>query len=253
MVQGVLGGLREMHAKNIMHRDLKPENILLRTDSGFDCVIADYGLAEFAAAEEYLFVRCGTPGYVAPEVINIKDMKAKYSPVCDIFSLGLIFHVLLFGRSVFKGKTYSEVLAENRACAFDLGSPDYDQVDTLTMDLLRKMLKINPEERITAEQALSHPYFQQSPEEVQGEEELAEEMDKVEIGQSPLMTSGNAERKQAKDLKRDSCLNFVMGKDNILTGKTETMGTVGSAKISGFGAGLLKGLKASKFVKPETK
>ena len=64
------------------------------------------------------------------------------------------------------------------------------------------------------------------------------------------MMTGNNERKQAKDLKRDSCLNFVMGKDNILTGKTETVGTVGSAKISGFGAGLLKGLKVSKFVKP---
>ncbi len=150
-----------MHAKNIMHRDLKPENILLRRENGFDCVIADYGLAEFAAAEEYLFVRCGTPGYVAPEVINIKDMKAKYSPICDIFSLGLIFHILLFARSVFKGKTYTEVLAENRACAFDLDSPDYDQVDRITMDLLKKMLKINPEERITAEQALSHPYFQE--------------------------------------------------------------------------------------------
>jgi len=104
-------------------------------------------------------VRCGTPGYVAPEVINIKDMKAKYSSICDIFSLGLIFHLLLFGKSVFKGKTYSEVLAENRACNFNLDAPEYESVDPLVMDLLKKMLKINPEERITADQALSHPYF----------------------------------------------------------------------------------------------
>jgi calcium-dependent protein kinase len=74
-------------------------------------VIADYGLAEFCDAEEYLFVRCGTPGYVAPEVINIKDMKTKYSPICDVFSLGLIFYLLLFGKSIFKGKTYGEVLS----------------------------------------------------------------------------------------------------------------------------------------------
>ena len=106
-MQGMLEGLREMHSKNIMHRDLKPENILFRTKGSFDCVIADYGLAEFADSEEYLFVRCGTPGYVAPEVINIKDMKTKYSPICDIFSLGLIFHLLLFGKSVFKGKNYN--------------------------------------------------------------------------------------------------------------------------------------------------
>ena len=70
-------------------------------------MIADFGLAEFSDAEEYLFVRCGTPGYVAPEVINIKDMKTKYEPICDIFSLGLIFHILLLGKSAFPGKTYN--------------------------------------------------------------------------------------------------------------------------------------------------
>lgn len=81
-------------------------------------MIADFGLAEFADSNDYLFVRCGTPGYVAPEVINIKDMKTKYEPICDIFSLGLIFHILLLGVSAFPGKTYNEVLAQNRASTF---------------------------------------------------------------------------------------------------------------------------------------
>ncbi len=104
-----------MHSKHIMHRDLKPENLIFRAEASWQCVIADFGLAEFADAEEYLFVRCGTPGYVAPEVINIKDMKTKYDPICDMFSLGLIFHILLLGVSAFPGKTYNEVLAQNRA------------------------------------------------------------------------------------------------------------------------------------------
>jgi calcium-dependent protein kinase len=78
-------------------------------------------------------------------VINIKDMKTKYAPVCDIFSLGLIFHLLVFGRSLFKGKTYNEILNENRACSFDLTAEEYEKTDQLVMDLLRKMLKINPE------------------------------------------------------------------------------------------------------------
>ncbi len=148
-----------MHSRNIMHRDLKPENILFRYTDKYQCVIADYGLAEFADSEEYLFVRCGTPGYVAPEVINIKDMKTKYTPACDVFSLGLIFHLLLFGKSLFKGKTYNEILNQNRSCTYDLEAAEYQKVDELSMDLLKKMLKTNPEERITAEQALSHPYF----------------------------------------------------------------------------------------------
>ena len=157
-----------MHSKNIMHRDLKPENILFKDEQNYECVIGDFGLAQFADSEEYLFVRCGTPGYVAPEVINIKDMKTKYTPICDIFSLGLIFHLLVFGKSIFKGKTYNEVLNENRSCLFDLDSAEYENVDDLTMDLLKKMLKINPEERITAEQALNHPFFK---EETEDEEE----------------------------------------------------------------------------------
>ena len=73
MVRNLLDGLREMHNKKIMHRDLKPENILFRGKTGYDCVIGDYGLAEFSNLDDYLFVRCGTPGYVAPEVINIRD------------------------------------------------------------------------------------------------------------------------------------------------------------------------------------
>jgi serine/threonine protein kinase len=120
MTKGLLQGLREMHAKNIMHRDLKPENILFRKENDYDCVVADYGLAEFANEEKYLFVRCGTPGYVAPEVINIRDMSTKYSPICDMFSLGLIYHSFLLGRSAFKGTTYNEVLSQNRACDFKL-------------------------------------------------------------------------------------------------------------------------------------
>lgn len=97
-----------MHSKKAMHRDLKPENLIFRSeDSWGECIIADFGLAEFSDAEEYLFVRCGTPGYVAPEVINIKDMKTKYESICDMFSLGLIFHILLLGVSAFPGRTYN--------------------------------------------------------------------------------------------------------------------------------------------------
>ena len=83
-----------MHDKNVMHRDLKPENILFHKKDEYDVVIADLGLSTKTNIDEYLFVRCGTPGFVAPEVVNIKDLNVKYSPVCDIYSAGLIFYML---------------------------------------------------------------------------------------------------------------------------------------------------------------
>lgn len=87
-------GLKYLHSQGIIHRDLKPENILFQDTSLKDPVIVDLGLATFENESEYLFPRCGTPGYVAPEVINIKSQSAKYSSVCDVFSLGVIFHIL---------------------------------------------------------------------------------------------------------------------------------------------------------------
>jgi serine/threonine protein kinase len=103
VMKGILEGLEVMHSRNIMHRDLKPENILLRKEGDFDCVIADFGLSQ-KTSEEFMFVRCGTPGYVAPEVVNLKDLKAKYQPICDLFSVGVIFHLLALRKSPFSGR-----------------------------------------------------------------------------------------------------------------------------------------------------
>ena len=109
-----------MHSKNIMHRDLKVENILFREPNKPESlVIADFGLATHVNDKVYLFCRCGTPGYVAPEVINVKDMKAHYSSVCDVYSAGLIFYLLLSGKPAFNAKSYNSVVKENRAAIID--------------------------------------------------------------------------------------------------------------------------------------
>ena len=63
-----------------------------------------------------MFVRCGTPGYVAPEIVNLKDLEAQYKPICDLFSLGVIFHLITLRKSPFPGKEYDEVLSQNRNC-----------------------------------------------------------------------------------------------------------------------------------------
>ena len=72
----ILMGLKEMKDKRIVHRDLKPDNIMIRkSPKGEQCVIIDFGLATKIDQEEYIFYRCGTPGFLAPEIANLVSKK----------------------------------------------------------------------------------------------------------------------------------------------------------------------------------
>ena len=136
-----------MHEKRIMHRDLKPENIMLRNDNDWECVIGDFGLATHADAKDYIYTRCGTPGYVAPEISNLKSCGERYDPVCDIFSVGVIFHILTTGKSPFPGKEADEVLQQNRICKINYDDPIYKKLHpvcklthNLGLNLMMRML-----------------------------------------------------------------------------------------------------------------
>lgn len=93
-----------------MHRDLKPENMILKDKSDLETnmlKIVDFGLSSFCDVDNYLFKRCGTPGYVAPEIINSNSKDdTKFCPKVDIFSAGIIFYILFIGKSPFKGKSF---------------------------------------------------------------------------------------------------------------------------------------------------
>lgn len=112
---GLLKGLRCLEKHNIMHRDLKPENIIIRGRS--DPVIVDFGLATHCDRAPYLFYRCGTPGFVAPEIVRLTQ-NTRYDSVCDMFSLGCIFHVLMTNYAIFPGTTYDEVYRKNKNLEF---------------------------------------------------------------------------------------------------------------------------------------
>lgn len=99
-MEGLLKGLTHMHERRFMHRDLKPENIMLRGEEGLEPVIVDFGLGTHADLDNYLFFRCGTPGYVPPEIIALTENN-HIEPICDIFSVGVIFHILLTRKPVF--------------------------------------------------------------------------------------------------------------------------------------------------------
>ena len=130
-----------------MHRDLKPENLLLKNKyDDSHIIIADFGLATFLD-EQILFKRCGTPGFVAPEVLSYNDGDKFYDVKCDVFSAGIIFYILLTGVAPFQGKDYKEVLKANKNCTINFNLNAINSTDEHLQDLLEKMLDLEPENR----------------------------------------------------------------------------------------------------------
>ena len=120
ILKNILEGLKYLHSKNIMHRDIKPENILFRTANIKEpnqIVIADFGLATSNDVKEYLFPKCGTPGFVAPEIYSHNNPKEHYDLKCDLFSVGVTMYFMLTA-----GLPYSReknLIIQNKECHFD--------------------------------------------------------------------------------------------------------------------------------------
>ncbi|EAS06002.1 Serine/Threonine kinase domain protein (macronuclear) [Tetrahymena thermophila SB210] len=160
LMRNLLSALYHLHQKGIMHRDLKPENLLLKSKSNdHDIVVADFGLATFTDIKDILFKRCGTPGFVAPEVLLYKEGDPFYDVKCDIFSAGIIFYLLLVGKQPFQGKDYKQILRANKACEIRYDTPEFDSISAQAKDLLKKMLEPKPTNRISASECLNHPFI----------------------------------------------------------------------------------------------
>jgi serine/threonine protein kinase len=151
-----LDALKYLAENKIVHRDLKPENLILATKGDdSDLRIADFGFATPVADGEKLFLRCGSPGYVAPELLG----DCGYNESADVFSSGVIMYVMLTGRPVFRGDNVDEILEKNKNCEFDYPERYWSNISAQAKDLVGKLLIKEPELRITAAQALEHPWF----------------------------------------------------------------------------------------------
>lgn len=164
IMKHILRALVAMDSVGVMHRDLKPDNIILKyKDTPIpenNLKLVDFGLATYQDVDEYLFKRCGTPGFVAPEVINAKKgANVHYSTKCDVFSVGIIFFFMLTGKIPYDGKDFESVLENNKKAKINFKIKELKKVQKVPMDLLKKMLELDPADRPTAAECLEHEYF----------------------------------------------------------------------------------------------
>ena len=166
ILKSILEALSYLDGKGIIHRDLKPDNIIFKYPETWDysknlVKLVDFGLSTFWDLDSYLYVRCGTPGFAAPEVVNSKNsnQKEKFTPKCDVFSAGIIFYYMLTGIIPYDGDDFNEVLENNKRGIIDFDIEQLESVDEVQMDLLRRMLELDIEKRLSATECLNHPYF----------------------------------------------------------------------------------------------
>ncbi|XP_060951093.1 calcium/calmodulin-dependent protein kinase (CaM kinase) II gamma 1 isoform X1 [Limanda limanda] len=155
-ISQILESVNHIHQHDIVHRDLKPENLLLASKmKGAAVKLADFGLAiEVQGDQQAWFGFAGTPGYLSPEVLR----KDPYGKPVDIWACGVILYILLVGYPPFWDEDQHKLYQQIKAGAYDFPSPEWDTVTPEAKNLINQMLTINPAKRITADQALKHPW-----------------------------------------------------------------------------------------------
>jgi len=160
LIKKICMGVKQLHDKNCIHRDLKPENILLVSpDDNCNAKVADFGLSrlfpEGSARQQQAGTLCGTPGYVAPEVLE----RVPYSYAVDVWSLGVITYITVCGFPPFPLNMERASVKKVMRADFSFPSPYWDENTEECKDFIRQMLVLKPAERATMEQVLSHPWL----------------------------------------------------------------------------------------------
>lgn len=159
VMKQLLEAVEFIHSKHIVHRDLKPENILL--DDNFNVKLTDFGFAHILNTNEKLTELCGTPGYLAPELLraSMYENAEGYSKEVDLWACGVIMFTLLVGFPPFWHRKQMVMLRNIMEGKYEFFSPEWDDITESPKDLIRKFLIVDPKQRITATEALQHDFF----------------------------------------------------------------------------------------------
>lgn len=155
LIRQVLEAVDYMHDQGVVHRDLKPENLLYyNPDEDSKIMISDFGLSKMEDSG-IMATACGTPGYVAPEVLAQKP----YGKAVDVWSIGVISYILLCGYPPFYDENDANLFAQILKGEFEFDSPYWDDISDSAKDFIHKLMCVNVEERYSCKQALAHPWI----------------------------------------------------------------------------------------------
>jgi serine/threonine-protein kinase Chk2 len=147
-----------LHEQNIVHRDLKPENILL-SDSSESAIVklSDFGLSRIVGEGSFMKTLCGTPQYLAPEVLSNEIQKRGYDKAVDLWSLGVILYILLSGMAPFSDD--GRLLDQIKQGKYSFPPAQWRNVSSSAVHLVRALLTVDPAQRFTIQQTLNHPWM----------------------------------------------------------------------------------------------
>lgn len=156
IIKSVLDGLEYLHEHDIVHRDMKPENLLFKTlESDSDLVICDFGIAKTSSQTSALETVCGSPGYVAPEVLTQKG----YGSAIDMWAVGVITYTLLCGYQPFQAEDQVELIDEITHARYDFHERYWRNISMEGKDFIRALLTLDDKKRLTATQAKQHKWM----------------------------------------------------------------------------------------------